>query len=98
MELHLYPESPAQQVLAFTGERGAGVLDLSLVQPVVAPTSDWRSFGLVANPRNPGEPENLVTYSGGQGNWVAFPGQDGWSVNWRSGELFLESVECESDD
>jgi hypothetical protein len=92
--------SDTQQVLAFVGSQG--LLDFVVADPATAATPgttcDWKSFGLGA-PRGgaPGKPDNLVTYSGGNGGqWVAFKGKDGWTINWRSGRS-LASAACVFD-
>jgi hypothetical protein len=81
VELHKYPVASDDQVLAFVGKQG--LLDFSVTEPSttsVPPgtTCDWKSFSLVS------QPENLVTYNGSGGNWVAFETPNGWTVNWRS--------------
>ena len=91
VELHRYPTSEdSEQVLAFVGKQG--LLDFAVTEPTASPgepgtTCDWKSFGLGAAE---GKPENVVTYAGGKGGaWVAFPGKDGWTINWRSGMFAL---------
>lgn len=87
VELHRYPVSDSEQVLAFVGKQG--LLDFAVTEPTTSPdepgtTCDWKSFGL--GTQSEGKPENLVTYADGKGgSWVAFPGKDGWTINWRSG-------------
>ncbi|KAH8910733.1 hypothetical protein BR93DRAFT_287320 [Coniochaeta sp. PMI_546] len=89
VELHKYPVSDSDQVLAFVGKQG--LLDFSVTNPSTVPTGttcDWKSFSLVSKPQNAGKPENLVTYaSGNGGSWVAFKtGHDDWTINWRGAD------------
>lgn len=86
VELHKYPVSDSDRVLAFVGKQG--LLDFAVADPAaVTPgtTCDWKSFGL--GKERPGKPGNLVTYTSSKGgSWVAFKnGNDGWTINWRAG-------------